>query len=325
MSVSFLYWNFRSLLAWALALVAVAAFSIATPHFLNLGNFYALFQSMSVLLLVASGLGLVMIAGEFDISIAGTIPLAALIAVKGSTTFGVVPAIGLAVLAGAGFGLINGWITSAFRIPSLAVTVGSMVLAIGIGFAIAGGELVQSSDFTPGLLLTERIFGVFSLQSLIQISLGMLLVIVVRRTWFGRNVYAVGSDLDRARNSGIAVKHTIIGCFVVSGVFAAIAGALQGTALATGTAGANEAFLLQAATAAILGGIALTGGKGSLLGVFGASVLLAVIANGLSLLGADTASIQLVNGTMLLIVVIIDRPMDRAIEKRTSRHVLATT
>jgi ribose transport system permease protein len=324
MSVSFLYWNFRTLLAWALACVAFVAFSIATPHFLNVGNFYALFQSMSVLLLVASGLGLVMIAGEFDLSIAGTLPLAALIAVKGSATFGVIPAIGVAVLAGVTFGVINGWITSAFRIPSLAVTVGSMVLAIGIGFAIAGGELVQSSDFTPGLLLTERIGGMFSLQSLIQLTLGVLLFIVVKRSWFGRNTYAIGSDVDRARNSGIAVKRTIIGCFVVSGAFTAVAGAFQGTALATGTAGANEPFLLQAATAAILGGVALTGGKGSLLGVFGASVLLAVIANGLSLLGADTATIQLVNGTMLLIVVIIDRPMDRVIEKHTSRQVLAT-
>lgn len=323
MRVSFLYWNFRTLLAWGLAVVAFVIFAIATPNLLNVGNIYALLQTLSVLALVASGLGLVMIAGEFDISVAGTLPLAALIAVKASDAIGAFPAILFAVVVGIAFGFVNGWITATFRIPSLAVTVGSMVLAVGIGFAIAAGQLVQASDFAPALLLTERIAGVFSLQSLIQLALAVLLLLAIRYTWFGRNVYAVGSDRDRAANSGVPVVRTVVGCFVVSGAFTTLAGALQGTSLATGTAGPNEAFLLQAATAAILGGVALTGGRGSLLGVLGASLLLAIIANGLSLLGADTATIQLVNGTMLLLVVVIDRPLDRVIEKRTARRVLA--
>lgn len=310
-------------MAWVLALLAFLFFSVSSSFFLTTGNMFALLQSLSVLLLAASGLALVMLVGEFDLSIAGVFPLAGLIAVKASEALGVVPAILLAVLVGAAFGLVNGWITVAFRLPSLAVTVGSMVLAIGLGFAVAGGELVQTTDFAASQVLTAPMFGVLSPQSLIQILLFLGLFFVIKRSWFGWYVYAVGSDLDRSRHSGLPVRKTVVGAFVISGGFAAVAGALQGTSIASGITGANEGFLLQAATAAILGGIALSGGKGSLLGVVGASVLLAAVSNGLGLLGANIAIIQLVNGAILLSAVIIDRPIDRVLERRARSDAAA--
>ena len=316
MSSTFLYWNFRTLLAWALAALAVAYFAATNIAFANVENLYALVQIFSVLMLVASGLALVMLIGEFDLSIAGVFPLAGLVAVKLNDSWGTLPALICAVLCGAVFGLLNGTITALVRIPSLAVTVGSMVLAIGLGFAVTAGQLVQAADYQAGLVLTEPVAGLLSLQSIIQTVLAVLLFLTVRRTWFGRFVYAVGSDAARATASGLPVRRTTIAVFVISGVFAGVGGALQGITLATGTAGSSENFLLQVATAAILGGIALTGGRGSLAGVFGAALLLSVISNGLSLVGTDQAIIQLVNGCILLLVVIFDRTLDDLVGKR---------
>lgn len=324
MNSTFLYWNFRTALAWGLAVVAVVTFVATNPGYLNSGNLYALMQSYSVLVLVACGLAAVMLVGEFDLSIAGLFPLAGLMTVRLSDAYGPVAAVALAVVVGLVFGAVNGWITAALRIPSLAVTVGSMVLAIGIGYAVAGGELVQSQNFRPGLELTQPIGGIFSLQSLIQLVLAIAAAFLIKTTWQGKHLFAVGSDATRARASGLPVTRTVTVAFMLSGAFAALAGALQGLALATGQAGANEAFLLQAATAAILGGIALTGGKGSLVGVFGAAFLLAVISNGLSLVGSDSATIQLVNGAILLAVVLLDRPLNQLLDRRVQSRPVPT-
>jgi ribose transport system permease protein len=308
---TFLYWNFRLLIAWALAVVAFACFGLVDGDFLNPGNIYSLLQSFAPLVIVAFGLGIVMLAGEFDISIAGTLPLAALLSVRLSDSLGTPVAVAVAILVTMAFGMVNGWITATFRIPSLAVTVGSLVLAVGISFAIANGQLVQMKNLAPGLVLTQNVVGIFSLQSLSEIALAIAVIPVIRRSWRGRWLYAVGSDGDRARASGLPVRATLITAFVVSGLFVGVAGALQGVTLASGTAGEDDSFLLQAATAAILGGVSLTGGKGGLVGVFGAALLLAIVSNGLGLVGMNSAAIQLVNGAVLLSVVILDKPLNR--------------
>ncbi|EMY36164.1 inner-membrane translocator [Arthrobacter crystallopoietes BAB-32] len=321
MKPTFLYWNFRALIAWVLALLAIAGFASSNPDFLQPGNLYALLQIFSPLVLVACGLGVVMLAGEFDISISGTFPLVALVSVKLSDSVGTPLAVLIAIALGIGFGLLNGWVTARFRIPSLAVTVGSMVLAIGIGYAIAGGQIVQMSDFDSGMALTQAVGGIFSLQSLIQLVLAALIILTLRATWLGRYVYAAGSDANRARASGMPVSFTVIAAFAISGLAVGLAGALQGVSLASGTAGPDDALLLQAATAAILGGISLNGGKGSLVGVVGAALLLAVLSNGLSFMGTTSATIQLVSGAILLAVVIVDKPLDRF----TRRYIQSST
>ena len=315
MSATFLYWHVRTIAAWLLSLVSVVVLASSNSAFLNPGNLFALLQSFAVLALMGVALGLVMLAGEFDLSIVGVFPLAALVAVKLSDGLGAGLATALAILVGALFGLLNGVVTAVFRIPSLAVTVGSMVLAIGVGFAMASGQIVQAVDFRPGLLLTDRIGGILSMQSIIQLVLVCVALLLVHYTWFGRNVYAVGGDNARARASGLPVVSTTILLFVICGALTAVGGSLQGITLATGQAGPNEGILLQAATAAILGGVALTGGKGNLVGVIGGAFLLTTLANGLSLMGADSATIQLVNGAILFLVVIVDRPLNRLIDR----------
>lgn len=313
---SILYWHARPALAWTLAVVAFLYFTLSNGHFLNAGNLYALIQLFSTLMLVAAGLAIVMIAAEFDLSIAGTFPLAGLVAVQASDKIGVVPAMLLAVVVGLLVGALNGWITGRFRIPSLAVTVATMVLTIGIGFEITGSQLVTMTDYTASLTLTQRVLGVFSVGSLIQIVIAIAAYLFLRSSWRGRFVYAVGSDAARARASGLPVTATLVFAFMVCAGFASVAGALQGVSLATGQAGSNDSFLLQCATAALIGGVALTGGRGSLTGVFGGAFLLTVLTNGLGLAGVNSALILLVNGIVLAAVVLVDRPLNRFIDRR---------
>ena len=150
-------WHFRTLLAWSLAILAFIAFTVTNPAFINTGNLFSLLQSFAVLALVATGLAIVMIAGEFDLSIAGTIPLAGLIAVKVGETAGIPLGVAAAVSVAVAVGVLNGWLTAHYAVPSLAVTVGTLVLTIGLGFAVAGGKIVTLTDFEPGLWLDQAI------------------------------------------------------------------------------------------------------------------------------------------------------------------------
>ena len=324
LSPSRLYWSARSTLAWALAAAAFAWFAVSDPDFLNAGNLYALMQIFSTLALVATGLALVMLAAEFDLSIAGVFPLAGLVAVRLADGQGAWTAFGLAVLVGAAVGALNGLLTGALRIPSLAVTVATMVLTIGMGYAVTNNEIVAMDDYQVALTITEPLARVLSPLTLVQLGLVLLACLYVRRSWRGRFLYAVGSNAARARASGLPVALTVTVVFVASGAFAAVGGALQGISLATGQAGSEDAFLLQCATAALVGGIALTGGRGSLTGVVGGALLLAVIDNGLGLQGVDSALVQLVNGAVLLAVVLADRPLTRVIDRRMRAQLPAS-
>lgn len=315
-SGSALFWNARPALAWILALAAFVYFALTNSDFLNTGNIYALMQIFSTLAVVAAGLAIVMIAAEFDLSIAGVFPLAALVTVKVADSQGVLLAVVAAVAIGVAIGLVNGYMTGGRRIPSLAVTVATMVLTVGLGYLVANGELVSLKDFKISLRVTEPIFGIFSIQSFVQLGLALLAVAYLKVSWRGRFLYAVGSDGDRARASGLPVTATVIFAFVVCAVFAAVAGCLQGLALGTGQSGAEEQFLLQVATAALVGGVALTGGRGSIAGVFGGALLLSLLTNGLGLAGVDAPIIELVDGVVLIFVVVVDRPLNRLIDRR---------
>jgi ribose/xylose/arabinose/galactoside ABC-type transport system permease subunit len=315
-SGSKLFWNARPSLAWILAGLAFVYFALTNSDFLNTGNLYALMQIYSTLALVAAGLAIVMIAAEFDLSIAGVFPLAALVTVKVADSQGVFLAVVAAVAIGVAVGLVNGYMTGGRRIPSLAVTVATMVLTVGLGYLVANGELVSLQDFKISLRVTEPILGIFSIMSFVQLGLALLAAIYLKVSWRGRFLFAVGSDAGRARASGLPVTATVIVAFVICAVFAAVAGSIQGLALGTGQSGAEEQFLLQVATAALVGGVALTGGRGSLAGVFGGALLLSLLSNGLGLAGVDAPIIELIDGCVLIFVVVVDRPLNRLIDRR---------
>jgi ribose transport system permease protein len=223
--------------------------------------------------------------------------------------------------------VVNGFLTARFAIPSLAVTVGTLVLTIGLGFAIAGNKVVPLTDFAPGLRMDQPVADFLSIRTIVQLVIAVIAVLLMAFTWLGVSTYATGSDRDRALASGLPVVGALVGVFVLAAAFAGVAGAMQGVSLASGQAGQDQTILLQAVTAAIIGGVSIAGGKGSLVGVLGGAFLLAVVASGLSLQGASTGVIQLINGAILLGVVLIDRPLSRAISRalESSRTVVDLT
>ncbi|MCA0921441.1 ABC transporter permease [Pseudooceanicola nanhaiensis] len=290
-------------LRWLLLLAMGTLFTLANAYFLAPGNLYALGETFALLGLVALGLALTMLAGEFDLSGGAMVAVAGLIMLKCGTEsalFGLLAALGFGALVG----LFNGLVTLKLNVSSLVTTLGVMILLSGFAVWLEGGQAVSFANYDLTDAFNMDWFAVLSPRSTLTIALFVATGLMLAFTRMGRDIIAAGSHRKAATMAGANVPGAIITSFVLSGLFAALAGALLAITLgrASSTFGAN--LLLQAASAAILGGVALSGGVGRPFGVAIGVLVLAVLNNGLGLIGASSPAILLLNGAVLLIAVL---------------------
>ncbi|QND44415.1 ABC transporter permease (plasmid) [Rhizobium lusitanum] len=303
-------------------LIAVpAGFALTTDYYLSSGNLFALAQTFSLVGLVALGLSLTMIVGEFDLSVAPMVAVGGLILAKTGESSAFI-GVALAVLFGAAVGLLNAHLVFRLKVSSLVTTLGAMILLSGFAFWIAGGQVVPYNNFDAADAVDQKMFYMLSPRILVTLAAFVLAAFVLRFTRLGRDLYATGSHRQSAIMSGARTGHALYFSFCTSGICAALAGALLSISLATGSPTLGNTLLVQAASAAILGGVALGGGTGRPLGIGVGVGVLAALNNGLSLAGANSATTQLVNGAVLAVVVILGGDLGRLIKSR--RRILAS-
>jgi len=294
-----------TLLRLALLAALVAVFAIWNPAFVSGRNLYALMQSFALLGMVALGLSLTMIAGEFDLSVGSMVAVSGLITLvfgADNLVYGMVAAIAFAVLVG----LLNAVVISRFNVSSLVVSVGSMMALSGFAFWLAGGKVISTDNFDLGMALDDPMLTVFSWRSLVTLAAFLLVGLFMRYTLMGRDVRVVGSKRQVAAASGARVGRSLVIVFVISAVAAALGGSLLSMSLASAAATTGSTLMLQAVSAAIVGGVALTGGSGSPAHVLLGSLILTVMNNGLSLIGMGATGVLFANGLVLMGIVLLD-------------------
>ncbi|MGF6261955.1 ribose/xylose/arabinose/galactoside ABC-type transport system permease subunit [Paraburkholderia youngii] len=280
-------------------------FGLSVDHYFSQANLYAIFQAFAFLGIVALGLSVTMVAGEFDLSVAAISTVAGLITVKfggDSAWLGVLYAVVFGVVVGIANAALLPWL----GVSSLVTTVGSMMFLTGIGYWLAGGRVLSYGNLDLSDFLDQNVLGIFSTRSFITIACFIVVALFLRYTTLGRDIYASGGHRKAAIQSGARVGKALTVGFVISGGLSALGGGLLSLSLATASATMGSNILLQAASAAIVGGVALGGGIGSPLGVAMGVLILTVLNNGLGLLNATSTQILLVNGLLLLIVVLLD-------------------
>ena len=221
-------WWLRSggfLLRTGLLVSLVVIFSAVNPVFLSVGNAYALMQNIALLGLVALGLAMTMIAGEFDLGVGSMLAVSGLVTITLSGT-SMLAGFALSTVIGLVFGLANGFVVRWLGVSSLVVTVGTMMFLSGMAFEIAGGKVIATDNFDPGFALDEPIFKIFSLRSLITLSVFGLFAMMMRFTLIGRDIRAVGSRRSVAEASGANAGVALLVAFVSSAVCSALAGNL---------------------------------------------------------------------------------------------------
>jgi ribose transport system permease protein len=269
-------------------------------------NIYDALQLWSAYGLIALGVGLTMIVGEFDFGVLGVFALCPMIAVK-LGEFNLFLGLGAALALAALVGFLEGAIVAKLRVHSMPVTLGFYIALLGANLAIGNSQSVSFSNLDVGFALDERL-SIFSWRSIIALTVFALVFVVMRFTHVGRDIRAVGGDRRASRMVGVAVNRVLIGVFMTSAVCAALGGVLLAYSFATALSNPGLYPLQFAVTAAILGGVSLVGGVGGAVGIAAGALSLSLLQELFSLLAAPTYLSSLITGLLLVMATFVAAP-----------------
>lgn len=271
----------------------------------NQTTVFSVLQLFATLGPVALGLGMTMIAREFDLSVAGIMSLAGCIAV---ITGGTYPLLGLALAVAAGCfaGAFQGAVMMWLDISSVGVTLGGLLTSGGLAYVLTNNASIAYERMDIAMMLDAPIGSILSIRNIVAIMLFVTAAAVFRWTRIGRDVVATGSNRRAALVAGVGVGHVVIGVFALSGTLSALSGALLSYSLAAASPVALVDALVPATAAAIIGGVSLSGGKGTPASIAGGVLVLCVLRSGLTAIGVLPLVHNLVTGGVLLTVALLD-------------------
>ncbi len=295
-----------------LALIgACIFFATRSDRFLSGDNFSLILQQVMVVGVIAIGQTLVILTAGVDLSCGMVMALGGIVMTKGATSLGLpVPAaIALGIAATTAFGLLNGLLVTAIRLPPFIVTLGTLNIAFAItqlySDAITITDLPESMNalgHTFRLGGTQVTYGV-----VLMLALYLLARFCLRETASGRHVYAAGDNPEATRLTGISTTRVLLGVYVVAGALYGVASLLAVARTGVGDPNAGQTENLDAVTAVVLGGTSLFGGRGGVLGSLVGALIVGVFRNGLTLMGVSSVYQVLVTGILVILAVTTDQ------------------
>jgi len=304
----------KELTMFAVMVALAIVTAVLNPLFLGGDNLRNNIRHISLISLFALGEAMVIIAGGIDLSIGSIICVTAVttsyLAMYGG--FGIGAAVAIALGVALAVGVAQGTIVARFKIPPFVVTLGSMLLLRGVAEVLTGGSDVGFQGKYPGFRkLGEGI--AFGLPVPFWFAIGAIAIVafLMHRTLFGRYCYAIGSNAEAARLSGIPVVWIRLFTFIGAAVLSGVAGMLYVAYLPTATPSLGNAFELHAVAAAVLGGCSLQGGKGTVFGVLIGAGILQITFNAVNLVGQSLWQ-NVVAGGVILTAVIVDRLFEKS-------------
>jgi ribose transport system permease protein len=293
----------------------VLYFSITTPLFLSVDNVDNILSNSAVIGLVAVGQTFVIISGGFDLSVAGTVPLACVLYVEWCNS-GMPTGVALVavLLLGAVIGILNGVLICGLRINALIATLAMMSIGVGAAYSFAHGTTMALNRISAGWI-ADNLTGQLGRQVLVCAAIALLAAGVLRFTVYGRSLYAIGGNREASRLAGIRVGLSAGSVYVISGVLAALAGIVISSQILEGSAGVGSDTALTSVAAVVLGGAAITGGKGSVLGTIGGVLVLGCLENGMDLVHVQPFYQQIGTGLALLAAVIFSQIRNHLIDQ----------
>ncbi len=299
--------RFALLIAW---IVIIAIFGVVAPDtFLTWPNFSTIFGSQAVLVILTLGLIVPLTAGDIDLSVAQVLTLSSMVIAVLNVGQGwpIGWAIVAAIVVGLLTGLLNAFFTLYFRIHSLIVTLGTGTFLHGLTLWISSSRTIGGIDWSlVNAVILTRFLGI-PLAFYYALALALVLLYVFEFTSLGRKALFVGRGREVARLSGIPVTRVRLICFMVSGVFAAIAGVLYAGTSGSADPNSGTQLMLPAFAAAYLGATSISPGRFNPMGSMIAVYLLVTGITGLSILGVDTFVQDLFYGGALVIAVALSQ------------------
>jgi rhamnose transport system permease protein len=301
-----------------LAGIAIAIFalnSVASPYFLDPWALSDLTFTFTEKGLIALAMALLIISGEFDLSVAAIIALA-------STLMGMAAEAGAAtpllviigVLVGLLCGAGNGLLVAYFRLPSIVGTIGTMSLFRGVAFIILGDHGKYPSElayFGQGY-----VWSVISFELALFILAAIVYGFVLHGTSLGRRIFVIGANSEAARFSGVRVERIKFQLFCLTGLMSGIAAVLITSRLGSTRPSIAQGYELDVITMVVLGGVSIQGGAGSIPGVVLAACIMGLVTFGLGLLNIPSIVMSIVVGALLIVVIALPLVWRKALLKR---------
>ena len=301
------------------AIALAAGLGLGGERFMTAGNLRVILAIVPELGLIALGATILMISGEFDLSVGSVFAFGTVVPVILVAKFGVNPWIGFAVATAAAMiiGYANAFITLRFRIPSFVTTLGMLFIVRSSAVVASGGFPPRWPKHMPDLVfigyLTEG--GIVRASLLWYLGVALVLGWLLHRTNFGNWIYASGAHRQSAQDMGINTRRVKTVCFMICSTLAAWAGIIQALRTHSAFPSVGNGYELQAIAASVIGGVALFGGAGSILGPIMGIIIIRMLDNGIVMARVDSAYFKLFIGGLTVAAVVLNVMLRRRAER----------
>jgi len=297
----------NTLMIWIVLLVLTGSSALISESFLNPRNFPNILRQSAALALVSIGQTVILLMGAIDISVGATLSLTVVVmaALMEPTPESMVATTLIAMITGATVGLINGLIVTRIRVAPFMVTLATGSILGGIALQLRGNpQATLPREYSPYFI--ETLFGI-PIPLLIIASATLVVWVILRRTRFGRHLYAVGSNEHATRLSGLNTDRVKVWGFVLCGFMASLAGIFIAARSRAGDPFIGDNFGFDSITAVVLGGTALVGGSGSIFGTLAGVFILGILNNIMNLSNVPSDYQYIIKGILLVVAVMIYR------------------
>ncbi|MFO7634957.1 MAG: ABC transporter permease [Caldilinea sp.] len=279
-----------------------------SPYFFTVDNLFEITLQTAVIAIIAAGQTLVIISGGIDLSVGSVFACAAVVGgIVFTATGNLFLSLATTLGVGALLGLTNGLLITKVRVPPFIATLGMMGIARGLALIISQGIPIYGLDASYRFIGQGKVFDVIPFPTIIMVGVYIVGYLLMNYSRFGRFVYAIGSNAEAARLSGINVPLVIIGVYTISGLMSGLASIIEAGRLATVQPAGGNGYELLAIGAVLIGGASTFGGEGSILATLVGALMVTTIRNGLNILGVNAFWQYVVNGVVIIAAVAIDQ------------------
>lgn len=304
-------------------LALIIFFGFMEENFLTPYNLILIGRNTCILLLASVGMTLAVLVSQIDLSVGSVISLSAV--VLGFTLEKGLP-VALCLLSALGVGIltgsVNGIMIAKKKFDYWITTFATMSVGSGLALVIANGNTIPIKNALIDWLGNGKVFGVYSMIW-ITAALVLLMIFVLKRTRLGYNIYSIGGSENVARVSGIDAVKNRFAVYILSGIFASVAGILIAGMTTSASPIVGTEYSFNAIAAVVIGGTSFDGGKGGLVGTFLGTLLLRVLASGLSMMGISSVVQKVIIGLVIVALIVMDQLSERMKRREGLRRVYA--
>lgn len=289
-------------------LALVIFFSFAAPMFFSVTNLFNISKQVAIMAILSVGMTFVLLTGGIELSMGSVISLGVVLISKMVTEAGLPIAVSMLAAVGSAtvLGFLDGLIIAKIKVPPLIITLGMQIFLYGFTYTICNGQLVYGIPVSLKWIGQTYLAGIIPVSAVLMLLVILLGHFILTKTYLGRYFYAIGSNEETAKLSGINADKIRILAYTFCGCLVGIASIVMLGRIGSGQPSAGDGYEMDVLTGCVLGGVSLNGGKGNVAKAFAGILVIGVLSNGMALMGLDSFAQKMVKGVVLMLAVILD-------------------